>query len=148
MERKRGQGGVLSLRRKLLDASGAELSLYHEQCQNTAFERARLYYSIATQSPSNKAGRNINAEFEPQWKEQLLQSGEVKRCKDSGLSLSEVMTLIIAFHRSNYRTFKHFYTDYVLKHWRGAFPGLVSYTRRVELRPSALIPLCSYFHTR
>ena len=35
-----------------------------------------------------------------------------------------------------------------MKHLRGAFPRLVSYTRMVELMPSALIPLCSYLHTR
>ena len=91
---------------------------------------------------------DFNAEFEPQWKEQLLQAGEVKRCRDSSLSLSEVMTIIIAFHSSNFRTFKHFYTGYVMKHWRGAFPHLVSYNRMVELMPSALIPLCSYLRTR
>lgn len=86
--------------------------------------------------------------FEPQWKQQLLQSGGIKRHKASSLSLSEVMTLIIAFHRSNYRTFKHYYTGYVAKYWRGAFPMLVSYTRFVELMGTALIPLCSYLHTR
>jgi hypothetical protein len=31
--------------------------------------------------------------FELQWKQQLLQSGEIKRRKASSLSLSEVMTL-------------------------------------------------------
>lgn len=86
--------------------------------------------------------------FEPQWNQQLLHSGEIKRQKASSLSLSEVMTLIIAFHRSNYRTFKHYYTGYVTKYWRGAFPTLVSYTRFVELMGSALIPLCRYLHTR
>ena len=74
---------------------------------------------------------DFNAVFEPQWKEQLLQAGEVKRCKDSSLSLSEVMTIIIVFHSSNFRTFKHFYTGYVMKYLRGAFPRLVSYNRRV-----------------
>lgn len=58
------------------------------------------------------------------------------------------MTLITAFHRSNFRTLKHFCTDCVLNHWRGALPGLFSYTRIVELMPSALIPLCGYLHSR
>ncbi len=86
--------------------------------------------------------------FEPQGKEQLLQAGEVTRCKNSSLSLSEVMTIIIIFHSLNFRTFKHFYTGYVLKYLRGAFPRLVSYNRRVELIPSALISLCSYLRIR
>ncbi len=91
---------------------------------------------------------DFNAVFEPQWKEQLLQAGEAKRCKGSSLSLSEVMTIIIAFHSSNFRTFKHFYTGYVMRHLHGAFPHLVSYSRMVELMLSALIPLCSYLCTR
>jgi hypothetical protein len=86
--------------------------------------------------------------FEPQWNRQLLQSGEIKRRKNSSLSLSEVMTIIIAFHRSNYRTFKPYYTGYVEKYWRGAFPTLVSYTRFVERMGAALIPLCSDLQTR
>jgi hypothetical protein len=91
---------------------------------------------------------DFNKVFEPDWKEQLLQAGETKRCKDSTLSQSEVMTIIIGFHSSNFRTFKHDYTGYVMKHLRGAFPRLVSYTRFVELMRSALIPLCVYLHTR
>ena len=45
------------------------------------------------------------------------------------LSLSEVMTLIVYFHQSNYRTFKAFYTDYVQVHLRDEFPDPVSYNR-------------------
>jgi len=50
----------------------------------------------------------------------------------SRMSLSEVMTIAIAFHGSGYRTFKDFYTMQVVPGWRGAFPNLVSYTRFVE----------------
>lgn len=42
------------------------------------------------------------------------------------LSLSEVMTIVIAFHGSGYRTFKEFYMRQVLPGWRQAFPHLVS----------------------
>jgi hypothetical protein len=35
-----------------------------------------------------------------------------------------------------------------MKHYAGAFPGLTSYTRFVELMPSALVPLCGYLQTR
>ncbi|MGB3200318.1 MAG: hypothetical protein WBA99_05420 [Nodosilinea sp.] len=40
----------------------------------------------------------------------------------SRLSISEVMTIVIAFHRSGYRTFKDFYRQKVLADWREAFP--------------------------
>ena len=64
------------------------------------------------------------------------------------LSLSEVMTLIIYFQQSHYRTFKAFYTNYVQVHLRDEFPDLVSYSRFVELMPGALYPLCLYLQLR
>lgn len=64
------------------------------------------------------------------------------------LAASEVMTIIIYFHMSRYRDFKTYYTQYVMKHLQGEFPHLVSYTRFVELMPSALWPLCLYLKTR
>jgi hypothetical protein len=66
-----------------------------------------------------------------------------ERRSKSRMHLSEVMTIAlakltegIAFHGSGYRTFKEFYTLYVLPGWHHAFPNLVSYTRFVELMPS------------
>ena len=58
------------------------------------------------------------------------------------------MTIIVGFHLTGYRTFKDYYTRQVRVHQRGEFPGLVSYTRFVELLPSALVPLCAYLPTR
>ncbi|MBW4524325.1 MAG: IS982 family transposase [Phormidium tanganyikae FI6-MK23] len=70
-----------------------------------------------------------------------------KRCQ-SRLRLSEVMTIVIAFHASGARTFKDFYTLTVLPHWRKAFPNLVSYNRFVELMPWCLMLLCCFLRTR
>ncbi len=66
----------------------------------------------------------------------------------SGLVMSEIMTIIIHFHQSHYRDFKAYYTQHVLEHLRSEFPGLVSYTRFVELMPAALLPLCAYLQSR
>jgi len=63
------------------------------------------------------------------------------------LSPSEMMTLVVAFHLSNYRTFKHFY-QHVHQYWRAEFPRLVSYPRFVALQPYLLVPLCLYLNTR
>ena len=82
--------------------------------------------------------------FEPRWHRQLVTRGARRRCRPCHLCLSEVMTILIAFHHSQYRTFKAFYTTQVLRHWRPEFPGLVSYSRFVELIPSTLGPLCAY----
>ena len=82
--------------------------------------------------------------FESQWKQKLLGDGVQQRQRSRSLCLSEIMTILIAFHQSAYRNFKWFYTQRVCCDWRDAFPGLVSYNRFVEWMPSTLIPLCAY----
>ena len=61
--------------------------------------------------------------------------------------ISEIMTILIAFHQSHYSDFKAYYCEHVLVNWRSEFPGLVSYTRFVEYIPSALVPLIVYLRT-
>jgi transposase len=79
---------------------------------------------------------------------QLLAHSSSKKRRASSLSLSEVMTILVWFHASHYRTFKHYYLDSVLSGKRAEFPGLPSYTRFVELIPLTLLPLCAYLQTR
>mgnify|MGYP001806869034 CR=1 FL=1 len=86
-------------------------------------------------------------EFIPQWQQQLIASGDKKRSKPSRLSDSEIMTLIIWFHQSNFRNFKHFYLS-VVQFYHEEFPQLVSYNRFVELKQSILIPLTAYLQSR
>ena len=86
--------------------------------------------------------------LKPEWDSQLLDKTKKKRNRKFTLSLSEIMTLIVEFHRSSYRNFKHYYKKHVLKNLLWAFPHLVSYNRFVELMQSALIPLCLYLHSR
>src|SRR3982750_616684 len=71
-----------------------------------------------------------------------------KRSRSQSLSLSEVMTILVFFHASPYRTFKHFYFAHMLEQRRGEFPALPSYNRFVELIPMTLLPLCAYLQTR
>ena len=77
---------------------------------------------------------------------QLPPDGEMKR-SNSKLSISEVMTIVIAFHGSGFGTFKEFYTREVLCYWGSAFPDLVSYTRFVELMPWSLTGLLGFLNT-
>lgn len=86
--------------------------------------------------------------FEPIWNQQQLTNGEKKRQRARALSISEIMTILIAFHQSHYRDFKAYYCEQVSKHWHKEFPGLVSYTRFVEYIPSVVIPLIGYLRTR
>ena len=70
--------------------------------------------------------------FLPFWNRQLLTSGQRQRQRARSLTISEIMTILIAFHQSHYRDFKAYYYEQVLKYWRPEFPGLVSYTCFVE----------------
>jgi len=85
--------------------------------------------------------------FLPKYEAGLLADGTKQRQRQRSLALSEVMTILIAFHSSNYRTFKAFYLERVLPHWRNEFPGLVSYTRFIEFIPATLVPLTLYLRS-
>lgn len=85
--------------------------------------------------------------FEPLWQRELLAAGR-RRLRRGRMHPSELMTILILFQQSHYRTFKAFYTEQVVPHWRDEFPRLVSYGRFVELMPSVLIPLTVYLHTQ
>jgi len=74
--------------------------------------------------------------------------GKKKASRCRSLAVSEIMTILIVFHASHYRTFKHFYQGQMLGPGRAEFPGLPSYTRFVELIPQTLLPLCAYVQTR
>ena len=90
--------------------------------------------------------------FEAYCKSRLFLPGEeeeaidIKWFPDSCMSLSEVMTIILLFQLSNYRTFKAFYLEYVCTHMQNYFPNTVSYNRFVELKPYTLLPLLLYTH--
>lgn len=82
------------------------------------------------------------------WHRQQLSSGERKRRRAAGLSVSELMTILVHFHQSQYRCFKAYYLNEVCRHLRAEFPGLPSYTRVVAMMPSVLVPLCVYLQQR
>jgi hypothetical protein len=84
---------------------------------------------------------------EPLFWQRMLTAGQRRRRRAGHLTASEVMTILIAFHGSNFRTFKHFYLMLGEQH-RAEFPDLVSYQRFVELMPSVLALLCVYLHSR
>lgn len=62
----------------------------------------------------------------------------------TSMALSEIMTIVIGFHLSQYRTFKWYYIDCVRGRLRQYFPRLVSYNRFVEIMQSAIAPLTLY----
>lgn len=63
------------------------------------------------------------------------------------MSKSEVITIVLLFHLSGFRCFKHFYIYYVQKHMQAEFPNTVSYNRFVELSQSVLLPMTMFLKT-
>jgi transposase len=84
--------------------------------------------------------------FEPLWERELLASGQRHRRRATRLHPAEILTILILFQQSGYRTFKGFYTQYVQAHLRQEFPRLLSYSRFVALMPRYLVPLAVYVH--
>lgn len=87
-------------------------------------------------------------QFAPVWQCEMVASGKRRRRRAGQLHPSEIMTILIWFHQSHYRTFNAYYTEYVRVHLRGEFPTLVSYQRFVELMPSVFAPLVVYLQTQ
>ena len=83
-------------------------------------------------------------EFEILYKQKMIEDKSNKSKYNSKLSMSEIMTIVVYFHRSGYRTFKDFYIKYIYKMKSTAFPNIVSYNRFIELIPSVLVPLVAF----
>jgi hypothetical protein len=85
--------------------------------------------------------------FASQLKASQLAAGK-QRERAGQLCPSEVMTILIHFHQSHYRTFKAYYIEHVQAHLSSEFPHLVSYQRFVALIPGMLVPMLAYLQSR
>lgn len=77
----------------------------------------------------------------------LLPSSTRKRRRSCRMSASEIMTIVILFHLSHYRTFKDYYQNCIEQEMKGYFPDLVSYNRFTEIMATILMPLTAYLHS-
>ncbi len=60
--------------------------------------------------------------FMPQWQKYLIESGQRQRLRPTRMTTSEIMTIIIAFHMSHQRDFKHFYIGFITVYHKKTFP--------------------------
>ena len=68
-----------------------------------------------------------------------------KRGRKRKLTWSEILTIIVYYQYSGYKTFKHYYNFHVKINMKNDFNKLVSYNRFVELMQQASTPLMLYF---
>lgn len=73
-------------------------------------------------------------------------SGKRKYYRAPRMCDSEVMTILILFHKSGYRCLKHYYLNHICTddEMRKRFPKTVSYNRFVELQKVAVLKLIAF----
>jgi hypothetical protein len=81
--------------------------------------------------------------FKNEWDKRLI-SRTWPHGPDPELSTPEMMTIVILFHQSHFRNFKHFYCNYALKFLKQEFPKLISYSRFVYLMKNLFVPLFAF----
>ncbi len=69
----------------------------------------------------------------------FLGSGETKRARAACLSISEIITLLVYYHVSGFKTFKDYYM--LCHEIKSAFPTRPSYNRFIELQQRAILPI-------
>ena len=82
--------------------------------------------------------------FGPHWQARLLSQGAQpakKRGPQAGLADSEIMTILVLYHSSQFRHFKAFYEGVVLTWLRSAFPKAPCYARFIALTHHVGVPL-------
>ena len=89
--------------------------------------------------------------FGPQWEARLLSEEAQparKRGPQAGLADSEIMTILVLYHSSNFRHFQAFSEGVVLTLLRSAFPKAPCYARFIALTHHVWVPLMVFLLTR
>lgn len=75
-------------------------------------------------------------------------SSKKRRNRKGRMSPSEIITILICFHFSGYRTFKFYYMDVILGKWKSLFPNALSYNRFVEVQPRCFMAAMAFLQSR
>jgi len=81
--------------------------------------------------------------FKLEWDLHLIDNKRGARGPKPLMTVSETMTIVVLFHQSRYRTFKHFYM-HVQQHLHQEFPKLLSYERFISQMKKLFVPLFAY----
>jgi len=87
-------------------------------------------------------------EFVSGLNEHLIGAGETLRIDTPGLSLSEVLTILIYYHFSRFDCIKHYYVIKMMSGFKRDFPNLPSYNRFVERIPEVALLAMVYLQYR
>ena len=71
--------------------------------------------------------------FLPDWQHQLLTNGERNRFRACRLALSEIMTILVYLHQSQYRNFKAYYLLHLCRYHRGECNFSKTWGKKLDL---------------
>jgi len=81
-------------------------------------------------------------EFDFEIRKHRLELYDAKtRNRETTLSESEIMAILLLFHFGHFTNFKHFYLYYVQDNLKDLFPNQVSYSRFIQLQKRVTVPL-------
>jgi hypothetical protein len=88
-------------------------------------------------------------EFNKEFKNLQIQSGDGKRHRNRSLEMSEseIITILLLFHFGTFHNFKHFYLFYIGVHLKKEFPKQLSYNRFIEIEHKVFIPMMFFINT-
>ena len=87
-------------------------------------------------------------EFLPRFEQHLLNLEGKQRKRKGLMSPSEIMTIVIHFHQSQYRHFKAYYQSVLQQELSPYFQNLLSYSRMVEVMQSVMVPLVFFIQSQ
>ncbi|HBP53965.1 MAG TPA: IS982 family transposase [Synechococcus sp. UBA8638] len=86
------------------------------------------------------------AKLVAEWERHHLIPSERQRRRAGKLSLGEMLFIMVLFHISAYKDFKHFWLYGLTQEYRDCFRALPGYSRFVSLKRRLLLPLCLLLH--
>lgn len=82
-------------------------------------------------------------DFEYKMPHKSLPQGKKTRKRACGLSMSEMMTIVIAYHQIRFRDFKTFFLS-CFSELKQLFPKIISYSRFIQLMPRLTVHLLAF----
>lgn len=82
-----------------------------------------------------------------EWERHRLIPSDRKRHRQGKLCLGEMLFIMVLFHLSPFKDFKHFWLYGVEQKYRDCFGDLPSYGRFVSLMPRLFMPFCMLLHS-